>query len=198
MNEICQVIVDPRIRRTRQLLQQALAKLMETKEFEKISVQDITEAATLNRATFYDHYGDKFALLECMVAARFEELLAQRGVQFDGTCASALQALVLGVCDYLAGTPGVTCERQRQMEPHLESAVIGVVRRMILEGLKQHPAARGVSPEMIATTVSWAIYGAAKEWVRTPNRCRSDEIVETVVTLVAPILSAVPAEFERV
>jgi len=197
MNESCQEIVDPRIRRTRQLLQQALVKLMETKEFEKISVQDITEAATVNRATFYDHYGDKFALLECMVAARFQELLAQRGVQFDGTCASALRALVLGVCDYLAGTPGVACERQRQMEPHLESAVIGVVRHMILEGLKQHPPARGVSPEMIATTVSWAIYGAAKEWVRTPNRCRSEQIVETVVTLVAPIFSAVPEEFVR-
>jgi len=197
MNESCQEIVDPRIRRTRQLLQQALAKLMETKEFEKISVQDITEAATVNRATFYDHYGDKFALLECMVAARFQELLAQRGVQFDGTCASALRALVLGVCDYLAGTPGVACERQRQMEPHLESAVIGVVRQMILEGLKQHPPARGVSPEMMATTVSWAIYGAAKEWVRTPNRCRSEQIVETVVTLVAPIFSAVPEEFVR-
>ena len=197
MNESCQEIVDPRIRRTRQLLQQALVKLMETKEFEKISVQDITEAATVNRATFYDHYGDKFALLECMVAARFQELLAQRGVQFDETCASALRALVLGVCDYLAGTPGVACERQRQMEPHLESAVIGVVRQMILEGLKQHPPARGVSPEMMATTVSWAIYGAAKEWVRTPNRCRSEQIVETVVTLVAPIFSAVPEEFVR-
>jgi AcrR family transcriptional regulator len=189
MNESCHEIVDPRIRRTRQLLQQALAKLMETKEFDKISVQDITAAATLNRATFYDHYGDKFALLECTVAARFRELLAQRNVRFDGTCASALRALVLGVCDYLAGTPGVACERQRQMEPHLESAVIGVVRHMILEGLKQHPAGHGVSPEMIATTVSWAIYGAAKEWVRTPNRCRSEEIVETVVKLVAPIFA---------
>jgi len=193
MNESRQEIADPRIRRTRQLLQQALAKLMETKEFEKISVQDITEAATLNRATFYDHYGDKFALLECMVAARFQELLARRGVQFDGTCASALRTLVLGVCDYLAGTPGLACERQRQMEPHLESAVIGVVRHMILQGLKQHPPVHGVSPEMIATTVTWAIYGAAKEWVRTPNRCRSEEIVETVVTLVAPIFSAAPA-----
>ena len=95
----------------------------------------------------------------------------------------------------LAGTPGVACERQRQMEPHLESAVIGVVRHMILEGLQRHPAARGVSPEMMATTVSWAIYGAAKEWVRTPNRCRSEQIVETVVTLVGPIFSAAPGEF---
>jgi AcrR family transcriptional regulator len=183
-------IVDPRIRRTRQMLQQALVKLLEIKEFEKVSVQDITEAATVNRATFYDHYPDKFALLECMVASRFHELLDERRVQFDGSCSSALNAIVLGVCDYLARTPGMNSERDRQMEPHLESAVIAVVRRMILNGLKQHPSESPVSPEMIATTVSWAIYGAAQEWVRTPNRPRSEEIVETVMSLVSPILAS--------
>src|SRR5271165_2806730 len=70
--------LDPRIRRTRDLLQQALAKLLETRAFDKISVQDITDYATLNRATFYDHYTDKFALLEAMVGCRFHQLLAQR------------------------------------------------------------------------------------------------------------------------
>lgn len=183
-------ILDPRIRRTRQMLQQSLEKLLETKEFEKISVQDITETATVNRATFYDHYPDKFALLECTVASRFHELLNERSVRFDGSCSSALNAIVLGVCDYLAGTPGMDCERHRQMEPHLESAVIAVVRRMILDGLKQHPSENPVSPEMIATTVSWAIYGAAQEWVRTPNRPPSEEIVGTVMTLVSPILAS--------
>ena len=56
--------VDPRILRTRHLLQQALESLLETKEFEKISVLHITDAATVNRATFYEHYPAKFALLE--------------------------------------------------------------------------------------------------------------------------------------
>ncbi len=192
MAEECNEIVDPRIRRTRQLLHQALAKLLETKEFDKISVQDITDAATLNRATFYDHYADKFALLKSMVGARFHELLNERGVRFDGTCTSALKAIVLGVCDYLAAIPGVACDRQ--IEPHMESAVIGIVRWMILDGLTKHPAPIAVSREMIATTVSWAIYGAASEWVRTPNRCCSHEIAETVVILVSPIL---PSHAER-
>jgi AcrR family transcriptional regulator len=181
--------LDPRIRRTRLLLQQALGKLLETKEFENISVQDITEGATLNRATFYDHYTDKFSLLECMVASRFHELLAERGVSFDGTCASALKSIALGVCDYLAAVPRADCERQRQMEPHMESAVIAVVRRMILDRLKQHPSKGTISPEIIAATVSWAIYGAAKEWVLTPNRPSSGQIVETIDALVSPILS---------
>src|SRR5664279_6470193 len=104
--------VDPRVRRTRQLLHQALDKLLQTRDFESISVQDIAEAATVNRATFYDHYTDKFALLECMVGTRFGELLAARGVRFDGGCSSALRGMVQGVWDYLAAAPGMECERQ--------------------------------------------------------------------------------------
>src|SRR5476651_1713408 len=119
MAELCVETVDPRIKRTRVLLQQALGKLLESKDFDKISVQDIAEGATVNRATFYDHYTDKFALLECMVGTRFGELLEVRGVVFAGGCSSALRGIVLGVCDYLAGVPKLECERQLQMEPHL-------------------------------------------------------------------------------
>ena len=196
MEELCLDTVDPRIRRTRVLLQQALGKLLETKEFDRISVQDIAEAATVNRATFYDHYTDKFALLECMVGTRFGELLEARGVRFDGGCVSALRAMVQGVCDYLAGAPGMECERQLQMEPHMESAVIAVVRGMLLKGFQRHPPTEDVSPEMLAATLSWAIYGAAKEWVRTPCRCSADEVVEQVMSLVQPIFTAAytPAE----
>ncbi|WP_263383894.1 TetR/AcrR family transcriptional regulator [Granulicella arctica] len=194
MAESCNEIVDPRIRRTRLLLQHALGTLLETMEFDKISVQEIAEAATVNRATFYDHYPDKFALLECMVGTRFHELLVQRGVHFSGGCSSALTGIVLGVCDYLAEIPGLACGRQRQLEPHLESAVITVVRSIILEGLRRHDdGSSPASPEMRATTVSWAIYGAAKEWVRTPNRVPSEEIVQTVMLLVAPIAHPAPA-----
>jgi len=190
MQEACTESVDPRIRRTRVLLQQALSKLLDSKEFDKISVHDIAEAATVNRATFYDHYTDKFALLECMVGTRFGELLAARGVCFDGGCSSALRGMVQGVCDYLAGAPGMECERQLQMEPHMESAVIAVVRGMLLRGIQRHPPPEDVTPEMLAATLSWAIYGAAKEWLRTPGRCSADEVVEQVMSLVQPVFSA--------
>lgn len=185
--------IDPRIRRTRALLQDALLKLMKEKDFEKISVQDISEAATVNRATFYDHYADKFALLECVAAGRFLNLLDERGVVFDGTCPNALRGIVLGVCDYLAGAPGMASDRQPQMEPHLEAAVVAVVRRMVLDGLRQNPLANGVPPEMTAATVSSAVYGAVKEWVRTPERCSTDEMVNMVMTLVFPMFLGAPA-----
>jgi AcrR family transcriptional regulator len=185
MATACETL-DPRIRRTRDLLQQALDKLLENKEFEKISVQDIAEAATVNRATFYDHYTDKFALLEAMVGCRFHQLLAQREVQFDGTCASALKALVLAVSEYsvrMQGPGGA-----RQLEPHMESAIIAVVRRILMEGLQKHPPNNGISAELVAAAASWAIYGAVKEWAHTPDHGPAEDMAGTVMTLVSPIL----------
>jgi AcrR family transcriptional regulator len=178
--------LDPRIRRTRKLLQEALDKLLQKKEFDEISIQDIAEAATVNRATFYDHYTDKFQLLGCMVGCRFHELLTERQVEFGGSCSSELRTIVLAVCDYLTRMQGTNCKRQ--LEPHMESAIITAVREILLSGLKKHLPESAIAPEILAASASWAIYGAAKEWVQTPDRCPSDEIADTVAILVSPIL----------
>jgi AcrR family transcriptional regulator len=189
----CNEVLDPRIRRTRELLQQALATLLETRDFDRISVQDITDAATVNRATFYAHYPDKFALLECLVAGRFQALLAERNVIFDGTCFGAIHGIILAACDYLAQTlsqPSTT-STARQLEPHLESAIVAVIRHMLLDGIRRHSTS-SLPPELLAATASGAIYGAAREWAATPNRPPSEEVAPNVVRLVEPILHPVP------
>jgi AcrR family transcriptional regulator len=73
---------DPRILRSRRMLMEALAKLLTKKKFDDISIQEIADEATLNRATFYLHYPDKNALLQAMTAARFSDLIAHRGITF--------------------------------------------------------------------------------------------------------------------
>ncbi|CZR10376.1 TetR/AcrR family transcriptional regulator [Trichococcus ilyis] len=51
-------------RRTKQLFKTALMHLLETESFAYISVKDIVETANYNRKTFYNHYYDKFDLLD--------------------------------------------------------------------------------------------------------------------------------------
>src|ERR1700738_4188050 len=167
--------LDPRIRRTRQLLQDALRRLLEQKEFDKITIQDITEAATLNRATFYAHYPDKFKLLEELIRVSFLQLLAQRNVRFDGTCSSAFQAIILAVCDYLAELQKSHSSKQHQFEPFVEATVIDQIRVVLLDGFRYPPLERRIPPEMIAATASWAIYGAVKQWVNTPDRVSAEQ-----------------------
>lgn len=55
--------MDPRVVRTHQLLRRALIELMEERDFEQITVQDISERSTVKRATFYLHFDDKQAFV---------------------------------------------------------------------------------------------------------------------------------------
>ena len=182
--------LDPRIRRTRQLLQDALKRLLEEKEFDKITIQDITEAATLNRATFYAHYPDKFALLEELIRVSFLQLLDCRKIRFDGSCATAFHPVILAVCDYLAELQKSNSAKQRQFEAFVEGTVIDQIRVILMEGFQKHPVERNIPPEMIAATASWAIYGAAKQWVNTPEHSPAEEFVATAANLVQPIMMA--------
>jgi AcrR family transcriptional regulator len=182
--------LDPRIRRTRNLLQDALKRLLEQKEFDKITIQEIAEAATLNRATFYAHYPDKFALLEDLIRVSFLQLLECRKIRFDGSCATAFHPVILAVCDYLAELQKSRSSKQHQFEAFVEGTVIDQIRIVLMDGYNKHPLERSIPPELIAATASWAIYGAAKQWVNTTERVPAEVFVTTAVDLVRPILMA--------
>jgi AcrR family transcriptional regulator len=174
---------DPRILRSRRMLMDSLVKLLNRKEFADISVQEIADEATLNRATFYLHYPDKNALLRAMTAERFRDLIARRGLVFSN-CDGALRAIALGVCDYLAETTG--CPSQLSKMP-LESSIIPVVEDMFREGASHHQLKPGVDPELLATTAAWAIFGAARAWYQAPDRIPAEEMAARIEAVVKPV-----------
>jgi AcrR family transcriptional regulator len=180
---------DPRVLRSRQMLMEALLRLLNRKEFDDISVQEIADEATLNRATFYLHYSDKNALLQAMTAARFHDLMARRGLSFTD-CDGALRAIALGVCDYLAETAG--CPSQLSRMP-LEGSIIPAVEGMFEEGAEKHALPAGADPKLLATTAAWAIFGAARRWHQTPNRIPAEEMAARIEAMVKPIFLAASA-----
>lgn len=182
--EVAVESTDPRILRSRRMLMDALLKLLDEKEFDAISVQEIADRATLNRATFYLHYPDKNALLQAMTAARFRELIARRGLSFTD-CDGALRAIALGVCDYLSETTG--CPSQLTKMP-LEGSIIPAVEGMFREGAGKHEVRAGVDQEMLGTAAAWAMFGAARKWLQTPGRVTAEEMAGKIEAIVKPIL----------
>jgi AcrR family transcriptional regulator len=182
---------DPRIRRTRQLLQGALRALMQSKSFEEISVQDIAEAATVNRATFYDHYADKFALLDALIAGGFHSLLHARKVQFDGTCPSAASAIIEATCDYLAQIRaehpdcGGKNSAKNPFEPLIDAAITSAIRRVLAS--RPDPEHSPLT-EIAVTAAAWAIYVAARQWSLTSDRPPVAEVVPQILAFVFPML----------
>jgi AcrR family transcriptional regulator len=174
---------DPRILRSRRMLMEAMATLLSKKEFDDISIQEIADEATLNRATFYLHFPDKSALLQAMTDLRFRDLMERRGISFTN-CNGALRAVALGVCDYLAET--TSCPGQLARMP-LEGSIIPVVEGMFKEGLANHAMAADIDTALLATTAAWAVFGAARRWFQTPNRIPAEEMATSIEAMVKPL-----------
>src|SRR5262249_18822089 len=130
----CQVR-DPRMRRTRQLLQNALRSLLDVKKLDEIGVQDITDAATVNGARFYDHYTDKYALFSAMIEGDIHKLLEERKINFDGSCSSGLAATLLAICEYFGRQNSAECAQHRSFTPLMDNAITVAIRERVLNGL---------------------------------------------------------------
>lgn len=66
---------DPRVKRTNQYLINAIVKLLNDKDINKISIQNITDSADLTRATFYLHYRDKQDFFNRIVTNVIDDLI---------------------------------------------------------------------------------------------------------------------------
>lgn len=82
---------DPRVMRTRDLLRDALMKLVARKNFASLTIQEVTDLAGLNRTTFYLHYSGLAELLQDCARALFSQMRAEiyaneiAGFQQDST-----------------------------------------------------------------------------------------------------------------
>jgi hypothetical protein len=70
----------------------------------------------------------------------------------------------------------------------LQISIIPVVEDMFEQGLALHGLEPGVDAALLATTAAWAVFGAARRWLQTPNRIPAEEMAARIETMVSPIL----------
>lgn len=178
--------LDPRIKRTRQMLFQALQELLAEQGFDAITMQHIATRSTVNRGTIYAHFKDKFSLLAALVEEKFRAIFAARMRDASGTCQESVKQLILTVCDFLGPMMACSKEHQRPFEPIVESTVRTIVRNFLLEGLRHSKKVTSCAEaELRATAASWAICGTVMEW----SHARSTS-AEELATAVLPLVSA--------
>ncbi|MGN7359897.1 TetR/AcrR family transcriptional regulator [Paenibacillus sp. SAF-054] len=67
--------MDRRIKKNQAAIMNAFMQLITEKEFEKITINDISERADVNRGTVYSHYSDKYDLLDKFIEAQLAHLM---------------------------------------------------------------------------------------------------------------------------
>ncbi|ETT32687.1 MULTISPECIES: TetR/AcrR family transcriptional regulator [Paenibacillus] len=155
---------DPRVIRTRQLILDAFLNQLNIKNFNSITIQNITEQATINRATFYAHFQDKYALLEAFLADAFMEYVTKRVDPDARLSAETIQQLIFSLCDYHVSSNGCI-KKYETVAPIIEENIKTQLEQFLLELLSK--VAGEVDPKTLkitATTLSWSIYGMTYRW----------------------------------
>jgi AcrR family transcriptional regulator len=179
--------LDPRVRRTRQMLVTALRDLLAEKSFEAITVQDIAERATLNRVTFYAHFNDKYDLLEYTMRTMFRAAVRAEIPEDAPFSANHLARLIQLVAEMLADTKGHCPPPRGQMDTLMEKQIKAELFAMLLAWLEQGSTgemAQPASQEQAAMIASWAIYGAAVQWSEKTPREPAAEFARQVLPLI--------------
>lgn len=186
---------DPRVQRTRQLLLEAfMALVQEKRNIHSISIQEIAMRATVNRATFYAHFEDKYALMADWSREKF-----QRGLVCQFPASSTLQRetlhrLILAVFDFLALSRRYSRPSNRQFEQIYEIAIQQELYVLLLRWLKQTPSEIPRPVETIETTmqaISWAIFGPAAQWSHGDQYISKEVMAHHVLAVVVAGLSPV-------
>ena len=154
--------LDPRIRRTRGYIKDSFRELLSEKNFKSITVREITERAEVNRATFYAHYEDKYALLHETLQAIFLDELERRALNVCQYSEANLHALMITVCEFIQES-NLTCKSvDSQFELIIERQVRKEIQRLLLHWLEK----MGVGDDLktLAVATSWTIYGLAEQW----------------------------------
>ena len=162
-------------------------ELFTEKGFPAISIQDITERATVNRATFYAHFADKYELMDSIIREQFQRNLANHLSEAPGWSKQSLSALVKATVTFLSGLHYNCKPSNRQFDPLMERALQQELADILLTWLKQAKVAglrQGMSLETVASVVSWSIFGTTVQWSRGERSMPADELAKQIVLII--------------
>ena len=164
--------MDRRQQKTRRAIFAAFQSLLEVKRYDRITVQEILDAADVGRSTFYAHFETKEVLLDAFCCEVFFHLFGENACDFTGD--------VEGLAGKLTHILWHICEEQR----HLSAILRSDGREVFFTYFKEHLR------ELFAA--EWREDGGVPREYRL--RMLAAGFVETVVFWAEGKYRATPAE----
>jgi AcrR family transcriptional regulator len=146
-------------------------------------VQDVTDKAQINRATFYDHFVDKYKLLDYWISQMFRQEIEKRMLNACHYTPENLRNLILAVCEFLSTMHSECAQPHQQFESLAEGTIKKIIFDLLSHWLKQTNST--ISTEIPATVATWAIYGLASLYSHSKKRPALERFVDEALPLVA-------------
>jgi AcrR family transcriptional regulator len=176
---------DPRVIRTRQLIVDAFDQLLHKRDFNSITVSDISKQATINRATFYAHFTDKYALIDRFLSSTFMDFVYRRVDSNADLSEETMKNLIISLCEYHEASNKRCMKNYDTVAPLVEKNVKNQLEGFILQlMIKDCEDADQETLEIAANMLTWSIYGTTYRW----NLKRKPESPEDFAVKILPIL----------
>lgn len=179
------MVVDRRIRKTRESIKIAFTELMAVKDFKDITVQLISDRANLNRGTFYLHYEDKFQLLDKCIEEQFAALLQVCALQGHDQTRFPTFESILATTEYfeehylfyssMLNNEGMPSFRDRMHQ----LMVKGIHDQLNMTGMNA-----GMNKDMLVQFMASAIVGIVEWWIRNRMPVPAAQLARQLWTLL--------------
>jgi AcrR family transcriptional regulator len=188
-------VKDPRVRRTRRRLREAIVALIHEKSYPAIIVNEILERADVGRSAFYAHFPSKDALLasgiEQMLHATSPRTLPPVVGRFGKALWFSFPVFdYVGRCRHAVETKMGRRERS-VIHQHLRRVLAAQIRDDVREAMQCGDGRRSAIPQDLATEYIVATFVLVLNWwVESRSRLSSHEIDDVFLALVVPALSS--------
>lgn len=166
---------------TKELLITSFLHLIDKKDFEKITIADITNGAKVNRATFYAHFEDKYELLDYVVNESAINIIEK---YTDGLSnwKEIVRALVLAVCEFHS-RPNIQCRQSYlQLVPQIKQKMLRELKQYLHTFWKEKYTEQ--ERELYVTIYSSSIIEAGYLWATGELDMDKEEVATRVITML--------------
>ena len=175
--------VDLRIIKTKKNLYEGLLNLMKERTFEEIKVSDICNKALTNRSTFYDHFSDKYELLDLEndLVEKLEE-----NVNYSNAKEYYMQMIEI-FFDHISNNINVYSSI---LKKNNNSIVMDMANDAIYRDVENHIRKSDkilkteIPVEIISKFYVSAVINVCLEYIKFPNKYEKEDILKYLDTLL--------------
>ncbi|ASE35003.1 TetR family transcriptional regulator C-terminal domain-containing protein [Mammaliicoccus sciuri] len=185
---------DRRVRKSKRAIKQAFIQLLTENNLDRITIQQISDLADVNRGTFYLNYEDKYALLDEMENEQIEEIKGYVDIRkmdlstktSDRFIEEFANKVIKNVITHIEQNMEfyqviLNLERKSQIEEQLADIVRSNIKHLI--GNKDNVF--GIPENYYLSYVVGSMMSMIKYWVSDENRVSVEELVNYVSTIAS-------------
>ncbi len=185
---------DRRVRKSKTAIKRAFIQLLKKNHIERITIQEISDLADINRGTFYLNFEDKYALLEEMEDEQIEKIrgiVDIRNINLSNQSSESFikafstnitKKMVTHISENLEFYQVIlSLDKKSKIEEQLGDIVRGNVTQLVGD----NETVLGIPINYYLSYVTGSMMSIIKYWVNDPNRVSVDELVEYIATIAS-------------